>query len=81
MDSADRARAGRFAAGRDVASGTTPQVMRMLNQRTIYDSLQRLGSASRAELARRTGMSKPTISLAVADLERAGMVKIGRAHV
>ena len=49
--------------------------MRALNQRTVYDGLQRLGSASRAELARRTGLSKPTISLAVADLERAGMVR------
>lgn len=49
--------------------------MRALNQRTVYDCLQRLGSASRAELARRTGLSKPTISLAVADLERAGMVR------
>jgi predicted NBD/HSP70 family sugar kinase len=49
--------------------------MRALNQRTVYDSLQRLGSASRAELARRTGLSKPTISLAVADLERAGLVR------
>lgn len=49
--------------------------MRALNQRTVYDSLQGLGSASRAELARRTGLSKPTISLAVADLERAGMVR------
>jgi predicted NBD/HSP70 family sugar kinase len=49
--------------------------MRTLNQRTVYDSLQRLGSASRAELARRTGLSKPTISLAVAELERAGMVR------
>ncbi|HET7017776.1 MAG TPA: ROK family protein [Streptosporangiaceae bacterium] len=56
-------------------SGTTPQLMRALNQRTVYDGLQRLGSASRAELARRTGLSKPTISLAVADLERAGMVR------
>ena len=56
-------------------TGTTPQLMRALNQRTVYDSLQSLGSASRAELARRTGLSKPTISLAVADLERAGMVR------
>ena len=58
-----------------VTSGTTPQLMRALNQRTVYDGLQRLGSASRAELARRTGLSKPTISLAVADLERAGLVR------
>ncbi len=59
----------------EAVMGTTPQLMRALNQRTVYDSLQRLGSASRAELARRTGLSKPTISLAVADLERAGMVR------
>jgi predicted NBD/HSP70 family sugar kinase len=49
--------------------------MRALNQRTVYASLQQAGNASRAELARRTGLSKPTISLAVADLERAGMVR------
>jgi predicted NBD/HSP70 family sugar kinase len=55
--------------------GTPPQLMRELNQRTVYECLQQLGRASRAEVARQTGLSKPTISLAVADLERAGLVR------
>jgi predicted NBD/HSP70 family sugar kinase len=58
-----------------MTSATTPQLMRVLNQRTVYDSLQQIGSASRAELARRTGLSKPTTSMAVAELERAGLVR------
>src|ERR1700734_3504328 len=58
-----------------MTSATTPPLMRGLNQRTVYDSLQQIGSASRAELARRTGLSKPTTSMAVAELERAGLVR------
>jgi len=57
------------------ATGTTPQLMRALNQRTVYDALKTMGTASRAQISRGTGLSKPTVSLAVADLERAGLIR------
>jgi predicted NBD/HSP70 family sugar kinase len=37
--------------------------------------LRRAGSASRAQLARNSGLSKPTVSQALANLERAGLVR------
>jgi predicted NBD/HSP70 family sugar kinase len=58
------------------ASGTTPQVMRALNQRTVFECLRSSGRASRAEIAQMTNLSKPTVSLAVGDLERAGLVRL-----
>jgi predicted NBD/HSP70 family sugar kinase len=45
-----------------------------MNERALLDLL-RDGSASRAELARASGLSKPTVSLALANLERAGLVR------
>jgi len=58
------------------ASGTTPQVMRALNQRTVFECLRSRGRASRTEIAQQTKLSKPTVSLAVGDLERAGLVRL-----
>src|SRR5258707_15388480 len=40
----------------------------------VYDRIRVLGPVSRPQLAAATGLSKPTISLALADLERAGLV-------
>ena len=59
------------------AMGTTPQRMRALNQRTVYDALKSMGTASRAQISRVTGLSKPTVSVAAADLERAGLIRAG----
>jgi predicted transcriptional regulator len=52
------------------ATGTTPQLMRALNQRTAYRALKSMGTASRAQISRITGLSKPTVSVAVAHFER-----------
>src|SRR4051794_34910183 len=52
-----------------------PALLRTLNQRALVDELRAHGAASRAELSRRTGLSKPTVSEALADLERAGPVR------
>ncbi len=66
--------------GLPTATGTTPQLMRALNQRTVYDALKSMGTASRAQISRAAGLSKPTVSVAVADLERAGLIRAaGRA--
>src|SRR5437867_1651874 len=61
-----------------VAAGT-PRLLRAINERLALELIQRLGPMSRAELARRSGLSKPTVSLALARLEGAGLVReVGR---
>ncbi|MGW4564248.1 ROK family protein [Streptomyces sp. NPDC004561] len=47
--------------------------LRSTNERLLLDRL-RLGAASRAQLARETGLSKPTVSSALASLAAAGLV-------
>lgn len=56
-------------------SGTTPQMMRALNHRVVFQCIQACGKVSRADLARKITLSKPTISLVVDDLQRAGLVR------
>ena len=48
--------------------------LREFNRLRIVDFLRTNGIASRAELARRTGLSRSTISTLVADLQRRGLV-------
>jgi predicted NBD/HSP70 family sugar kinase len=53
--------------------------MRVLNQRAVLDRLRRLGAATRPQIARDTGLSKPTVGQALLDLERHALVRpIGR---
>ncbi|MEU3980746.1 ROK family transcriptional regulator [Streptomyces sp. NPDC026672] len=49
--------------------------LRSTNERLLLDRLRGLGAASRAQLARETGLSKPTVSSALAFLESAGLVR------
>jgi predicted NBD/HSP70 family sugar kinase len=61
------------------SSPGTPTLLRAMNERTLLDRLRRNGPTTRAQLARDTGLSKPTVSLALASLERAGLVHaVGR---
>jgi predicted NBD/HSP70 family sugar kinase/biotin operon repressor len=48
--------------------------LRERNRRQLVDTLRRRGSASRADLARLTGLSRSTVSTLVADLQAAGVV-------
>lgn len=48
--------------------------LRSTNERLLLDRLRGLGAASRAQLARETNLSKPTVSSALASLEAAGLV-------
>ncbi len=71
-------------AGGDAAAGTfapgTPRLLRAINERTILEFLRRRGPASRAQVARETGLSKPTVSLALGGLAGAGLVReVGRS--
>lgn len=57
----------------------TPAGMRVLNQRAVLDRLRRDGPATRPQLAKDTGLSKPTVGQALVDLEQHGLVRaIGR---
>ncbi|MFS8096159.1 ROK family protein [Lentzea alba] len=57
----------------------TPAGMRVLNQRAVLDRLRRLGAATRPQIAKDTGLSKPTVGQALLDLERHDLVRpIGR---
>ena len=53
----------------------TPSLLRTLNQGALMQHLRTGGPRSRAQLARDTGLSKPTVSQALAELEAAGLVR------
>src|SRR3954465_7500996 len=53
----------------------TPALLRTLNQGALMQQLRDRGPLSRAQLARDTGLSKPTVSQALAELELAGLVR------
>jgi predicted NBD/HSP70 family sugar kinase len=52
----------------------TPRLLRTMNERLLLDRLREHGQASRGELAKATGLSKPTVSAALAGLQEAGLV-------
>ncbi|MGI5134642.1 ROK family protein [Streptomyces sp. CA-106110] len=56
------------------------QRLRSTNERLLLDRLRAAGSASRAQLARETGLSKPTVSSALAALADAGLVREVGTH-
>jgi predicted NBD/HSP70 family sugar kinase len=49
--------------------------MRVMNERAVFERIRLLGPVSRPQLAEATGLSKPTISLALVNLERCGLVR------
>jgi predicted NBD/HSP70 family sugar kinase len=51
-------------------------MLRVMNERLLLERLQELGPTSRVELARRTGLSKPTVSAALAGLADSGLVEV-----
>jgi glucokinase len=53
----------------------SPALMRRTNARTILRSLKKLGSCSRADLVRATGMSAPTVANVVSDLDDLGLIQ------
>jgi predicted NBD/HSP70 family sugar kinase len=52
-----------------------PRLLRAINERAVLERLRATGRASRTELAAATGVSKPTVGQALANLERAGLVR------
>src|SRR3989440_10231688 len=55
----------------------TPSLLRAINERTILDLIHNQGPVSRAQVARVSGLSKPTVSLALAGLLEARLVREG----
>jgi predicted NBD/HSP70 family sugar kinase len=61
------------------SSGLTaarPALIRALNEQLLLDHIRSSGPYSRADLARVSGLSKPTVSLALPNLERAGLIRL-----
>jgi predicted NBD/HSP70 family sugar kinase len=63
----DGSGAGLFAA--------RPSLIRAINEQLLLEHIRQRGPCSRAELARVSGLSKPTVSLALGNVERAGLVR------
>jgi predicted NBD/HSP70 family sugar kinase len=53
-----------------------PSLIRAMNEQLLLEHIRQRGPSSRAELARVSGLSKPTVSLALDNVERAGLVRI-----
>ena len=53
----------------------TPPLLKDLNERTVLEAIRATPPISRAEISRRVGISKPTVSLALQSLLRAGLVR------
>jgi len=62
--------------GLDEVVAGRPQLMRAMNEETVITALRRRGPLVRADLGRLSGLSKPTVSLALVNLERGGLVRV-----
>src|SRR5437763_357530 len=58
-----------------MASMATPPLLKRLNEETVLEAIRGGAPISRAEIARRTGISKPTVSLALRALLEAALVR------
>jgi predicted NBD/HSP70 family sugar kinase len=56
------------------ASAAGPRLIRAINEQVVLDHIRRSGPVSRTELARLSGLSKPTVFAALSTIERAGLV-------
>jgi predicted NBD/HSP70 family sugar kinase len=57
------------------AARATPPLLKRLNERTVLETIRAEAPISRAEISRRAGISKPTVSLALQSLLAAGLVR------
>ncbi|HEV2593395.1 MAG TPA: ROK family transcriptional regulator [Gaiellaceae bacterium] len=53
----------------------TPPLLKDMNERTVLEAIRASSPISRAEISRRVGISKPTVSLALQSLLDAGLVR------
>jgi predicted NBD/HSP70 family sugar kinase len=66
---------GQDRPSRPRPAGGTPRLLRAHNERSLLEHLRGAGPSSRPDLARIAGLSKPTVSQALANLESAGLVR------
>lgn len=53
----------------------TPSLLRAINERTVLEFVRQVGPVSRAQIARDSDLSKPTVSQALAALLESGLVR------
>jgi predicted NBD/HSP70 family sugar kinase len=53
----------------------TPSLLKAINERAVLEFIRQVGPVSRAQIARDSGLSKPTVSQALTELERARLVR------
>jgi predicted NBD/HSP70 family sugar kinase len=53
-----------------------PQLIRALNEQVVLEHVRRQGRVDRRELGSASGLSKPTIAVALANLERDGLIRV-----
>ncbi len=58
-----------------VSAPALPPLLKHLNERTVLEAIRSGAPISRAEISRRAGISKPTVSLALQSLLEAGLVR------
>src|SRR6476620_972020 len=75
FDNHSVARRGRVTVVAGGRAPARPQLIRAMNEQLLLDHIRRSGKLARAELARISHLSKPTVSLALTNLERAGLVR------
>ncbi|MEP6758335.1 MAG: ROK family transcriptional regulator [Actinomycetota bacterium] len=64
-----------FTAVQQTFAAGTPSLLRAINERTVLECIRQVGPASRAQIARASGVSKPTVSQALSVLEKARLVR------
>ncbi|MEV6850169.1 ROK family protein, partial [Actinoplanes sp. NPDC051411] len=57
------------------ASAARPQLIRVMNEQLVLAHIRAAGELSRADVARVSGLAKNTVSQALTNLERAGLVR------
>ena len=58
-----------------MAKAALPPLLKDINERTVLEAIRAGAPISRAEISRRSGISKPTVSLALQALLEAGLVR------
>jgi DNA-binding transcriptional ArsR family regulator len=58
-----------------MAKAALPPLLKDMNERTVLETIRGGAPISRAEISRRAGISKPTVSLALQALLEAGLVR------
>lgn len=59
----------------DAKAAATPALLRQMNERTVLEAIRAGSPVSRAEISRRVGISKPTVSQALRSLVDSGLVR------